>query len=93
MSVTRETPEGVYGESNPQDLCDMAKANHGLNLGPRGPTQALRLNHAYAEPVEHKGRRFCPRATPRRRYIQPYGYLPATGRRAMSPHKGQKRDA
>jgi hypothetical protein len=26
MSVKRGTPEGVYGESNPQDLCDMAKA-------------------------------------------------------------------
>ena len=26
MSVTRGTPEGVYGELNPQDLRDMAKA-------------------------------------------------------------------
>jgi hypothetical protein len=55
MPVKRGTPEDVYGESNPQDLCGMAKASYGLNLGPSGPLQTLRLNHVYAEPVELAG--------------------------------------
>jgi hypothetical protein len=51
MSVTRGTLKGVYGESNPQDLRDMAKAER-LHARFQWLIAGPLIDHAYAGPAD-----------------------------------------
>jgi hypothetical protein len=85
MSVTRETPEGVYGEWNPLDLRDMAKAER-LQARFQWPI-AGSLN---TTPMQGQRRQNAPSTgnlDARDSFFEKHENLPTAGRRAINSHK------